>query len=107
MFADPREDLAQKCFGVAAVELSTAQQTVDCCGSLVARAAAREKNILAPKCNAPQRSFCRVVFHRDATVVAIASQGLPTTERIRASRFAGSRRVRLSLAFLPGGGTVK
>jgi hypothetical protein len=42
--------------------------------------------IAAAVCDAPQRSFRRVVIDCDAPVVTIASQGLPATQRI-ADRF--------------------
>jgi hypothetical protein len=61
MFRDAREHLAEKRFGIVTVEFGAAQQAVDCRSSLTACITAGEQLILAPKRNAPQRSFRGIV----------------------------------------------
>jgi len=52
MFGDPREHLAEKRFGIVAVEFGAAQQAVNCRRPLTACITAGEQIIFAPKCNA-------------------------------------------------------
>ena len=80
MVSDAREHLAQKCFGVVAVNFRAAQQAVDRRRSFAAGIAAGEEKVLAPNRNASQRAFRRIVIDLDASVVA--NQRVPTRERI-------------------------
>src|ERR1700724_644788 len=102
MFGDPRKHLAQKRFGIEAVQFGAAQQAVESRSSLTAGITAGEQEVLTPKRNAPQRSFRRIVVDLDAPVLTIAPQRLPAGQRI-ADRFGrrGFLRERLERLLKP------
>src|SRR4029077_14173484 len=82
MLRDARQDVSQITFRIDSVQFRCSDQAIDRRGTFSSSIRSREQVILSAQSYSAQRSLRSIVVDFQVTIVAVAQQGFPSSQRV-------------------------